>query len=102
MRIFAIYGAGGCGRGIIPLAREQLETDAGCSLVFVDDGAAGSTINGHKVLSFDEFSSADADRYVAIAIADSKIRSRLADKCADAGVKPFSVWASNAVRMDDV
>jgi sugar O-acyltransferase (sialic acid O-acetyltransferase NeuD family) len=85
----------------MPLARDQVS--ASDELVFVDDGAAGTEINGHKVLGFDDFAGrADADRYVAIAIADSRLRAELAEKCAAAGVKFFSVSASNVVRMDSV
>lgn len=102
MKLFGIYGAGGCGRGILPLAREQLIVEADHDLVFVDDGAAGSTINGHRVLGFDEFASASAERHIALAVADSRLRSRLAERCEAAGMKFFSVWAANAVRMDSV
>lgn len=102
MKLFGIYGAGGCGRGILPLAREQLKGEAAHELVFVDDGAAGSSINGHTALGFDEFASASAERHIALAVADSRLRSRLAERCEAAGVKFFSVWAANAVRMDSV
>lgn len=102
MKLFGIYGAGGCGRGILPLAREQLKNDRDYELMFVDDGAAGSTINGHKVLSFDEFASAGGERHVALAVADSRLRAKLAEKCAGEGIEFFSVWSKDAVRMDDV
>jgi sugar O-acyltransferase (sialic acid O-acetyltransferase NeuD family) len=102
LKLFGIYGAGGCGRGILPLARARLHSEPDHELVFVDDGSAGTTINGHKVLGFDEFAAADAERHVALAVADSRLRQRLAEKCATAGLHFFSVWASNAVRMDDV
>jgi sugar O-acyltransferase (sialic acid O-acetyltransferase NeuD family) len=102
MKLFGIYGAGGCGRGILPLAREQLGNAGDHQLVFIDDGAAGTTVNGHRVLGFDEFASVQGERSAALAIADSRQRERLAQKCAAAGVGFFSVWASNAVRMDDV
>jgi sugar O-acyltransferase (sialic acid O-acetyltransferase NeuD family) len=100
--LFGIYGAGGCGRGIMPLAREQL-AGYNCDLVFIDDNAAGTAVNGHKVLTFDEFaSSPNIDRHVAIAVANSSLRAELAQKCRAAGVTFFSVLASNAVKMDSV
>ena len=103
MKLFGIYGAGGCGRGIMPLAREQLADEAGNELVFVDDGAAGSTVNGHRVLSFEDFVAVpDAERHVALAVAGSRLREQLAKACAAAGVGFFDVWAKSAVRMDDV
>lgn len=100
MKTIGIYGAGGCGRGILPLAREQFGSD--CSLVFVDDGAAGSTVNGHDVLGFDDFCARDGERYVALAVAQSRLREQLAAKCSAAGIEFVSIWASNAVRMDSV
>jgi sugar O-acyltransferase (sialic acid O-acetyltransferase NeuD family) len=100
--LFGIYGAGGCGRGIMPLAREQL-ADHECDLVFIDDRAAGTAVNGHKVLTFDEFvAGAHVDRHVAIAVADSRVRAELAEKCLAAGLRFFSVSALNSVRMDSV
>ena len=103
MKLFGIYGAGGCGRGILPLAREQLTGKADCDLVFVDDGCAGTSINDHRVLSFDDFVSAEAtERHVGLAVADSRLRAKLAERCRAARVEFFSVWAPNAVRMDDV
>lgn len=101
MTIVGIYGAGGCGRGILPLARDQF--GPGAELVFIDDGAAGTTTNGHPTVGFGQFAGmSDAERYVAIAVADSRARERLADKCSAAGIAFTSIWASNAVRMDGV
>ena len=40
MKRYAIFGASGCGRGVLPLARQQLQSDLRnrcCDLVFVDD-----------------------------------------------------------------
>jgi len=103
VKLFGIYGAGGCGRGIMPLAREQLRSEPDCELVFIDDGAAGTTINGHRTLSFAEFVAAPAsERRAALAVADSRLRARLAEQCSGEGIGFFSVWAANAVRMDQV
>jgi len=100
--LFAIYGAGGCGRGIMPLAREQLR-GRGAELVFVDDHAAGDRCNGHEVLSFDEFCATPAtEKRVAVAVAQSTSRATIAKKCEDAGLGFFTVRASNIVEMDDV
>ena len=103
VKLLGIYGAGGCGRGIMPLAREQLEAEVDHELVFIDDAAAGTTVNGHRALSFDDFAAAEAgEKQVALAVAGSRVRQQLAEKCAAAGIGFFSVWASSAVRMDDV
>lgn len=102
-RLFGIFGIGGCGRGILPLAREQLRSQAGVQLVFVDDEGAGQQVNGHDVLSLDEFASAPADeRSVAVAIASSQARQAVVERCKAAGIGFFEVRAANVVEMDDV
>jgi sugar O-acyltransferase (sialic acid O-acetyltransferase NeuD family) len=100
-RLFGIYGVGGCGRGILPVAREQLGSDA--RLVFIDDGASGKQVNGHEVLTLDRFGAADAgEKRVAVAIADSRARQRVVDRCRAAGLSFFEVRAGSVVQMDDV
>ena len=100
-RLFAIYGVGGCGRGILPVARDRLGGDA--RLVFVDDGAAEAQVNGHDVLTLEQFRAADADhKRVAVAIADSQARRSVVERCQAAGLSFFEVRAASAVQMDDV
>ncbi len=102
-RLFGIFGIGGCGRGIMPLAREQLGSQSDVRLVFVDDAGAGRQVNGHEVLSLDEFASAPAgQRAVAVAIASSKARQAVVERCRAAGAGFFEVRAANAIEMDDV
>ena len=101
-RLFGIYGAGGCGRGILPLARRQLGQGQGAELVFIDDGLAGTEVNGHRVLAFADFADGAAEREVAIAIADSAMREAVAGKCEAAGIGFFQVRAETAVMMDEV
>lgn len=102
--LWGIFGAGGCGRGIMPLARAQAALDArDIRLVFVDDGKAGQTVNGHTTLSFDAFCIEPAtERAIAIAIADPVTRCRLARTCDDAGLSTLSVQAAGVVIMDNV
>lgn len=98
--LLAIYGAAGCGRGIMPLLRSQA-ADEEAELVFVDDGQAGAEINGHRVLSFEHFIAADAGRKaITIAIADPAIRQRLAIQCEKADLEFLTVTAREHVRMD--
>lgn len=100
MTNLAVYGAGGAGRGVMPLVRQAARNDD--SLQFVDDGRAGETVNGHLVVGFADFASLNGDRQIAIAVADGRIRARLAEQCATAGVAFLSVMADNVVVMDDV
>lgn len=87
----------------MPLARQQLVGEGNSDFVFIDDVAAGTMVNGHKVLSLNNFAAvSDTERYVAIAVADSRLRQRLAENCVAAGISFFSVWARESVRMDSV
>lgn len=103
--LFGIYGASGCGRGILPLAREMLAIEGipPDRLVFIDDRLASSVVNGHRVVSYAEFLQAEAsDRVAAIAIADSRVRQRLAETGRQDGVRDWTIKAGNVVIMDDV
>ncbi len=104
--LYAIYGVSGCGRGVIPLARVMLakqQEAAGFDLVFVDDSPPAEFVNGHLVLTYQQFLVAEAsEKYICVAIANSATRQKLADHCADDGVLLFSVVADNVVIMDEV
>ena len=103
--LFAVYGVSGCGRSIMPVARQQLaaENVAPDRLVFVDDTVTEASVNGHRVLSYDDYlDESGGAGSVAIAIADSKVRERLAAKCDSDSVSFWSVRADNVVIMDDV
>lgn len=102
---FAIYGAGGCGRGIMPLAREMLDR-CGVSadrLVFIDDDCTSATLNGQPVVSYKEFLNIEAGvRRVALAVASADVRQALATKLECDNIRPWSISASNVVIMDNV
>lgn len=106
MRLYGIYGASGCGRGILPVARSQLAGSLPAEayeLVFVDDRPAAAEVNGHRVMTYREFLDQPADsRLVNVAIADSRTREMLVGRCEADGVGFFSVVAESAVRMDEV
>ena len=103
--IYAIYGASGCGRSIMPLARQQVAKSAtdGGRLVFVDDAPNDKSVNGHAVLSYGQFIDESAsEHFVAIAVADPRTRHRLAAKCNTDGLTAWSVRAADVILMDDV
>lgn len=103
--LYAVYGASGCGRGVMPLAREQLRVNGidADRLVFIDDNPKSSFVNGQRVMRYAEFLAASAtERYVVLAIANSAIREKLATRCAVDGVRPWMVLAANVVVMDEV
>jgi sugar O-acyltransferase (sialic acid O-acetyltransferase NeuD family) len=104
--LYGVYGASGCGRGVMPLVRQSLAARgiAADDIVFIDDGHhAPPAFNGHPVLSYERFIDADASsRTVVLAIANGQIRERLACRCADDGIRFMDARASNVVIMDDV
>jgi sugar O-acyltransferase (sialic acid O-acetyltransferase NeuD family) len=100
--LFGVYGASGCGRGILPLLRAELG-DRDARLVFIDDAPQSERINGHEIWTFDRFANEPAASHrVAIAIADPRVREKLDRRCAGAGVELIGVRADNVVVMDEV
>jgi sugar O-acyltransferase (sialic acid O-acetyltransferase NeuD family) len=103
--IYAVYGASGFGREVMYIAREQLLRDGGSidQLVFIDDNPQSGIVNGHKVLTYDDFMSLEStDRHVTIAIADSSIRQKLTERISADNTQLWQISASNAVVMDQV
>ena len=103
--LYGIYGAGGCGRGILPLARILLNK-ANISpgqLVFIDDTLNVDHKNGQSVISYSNFIELEASqRYIALAISNSNIREELANKIKNDGFDLWSIQADSVVVMDDV
>jgi hypothetical protein len=62
--VYAVFGAGGHGREIMPLARQQLvsSNSAAGELMFVTDDSAVGQINGHRVITYDQFLALPAGR----------------------------------------
>lgn len=103
--LYAVYGAAGLGRQIMPLARKQLAQSnvPNAQLVFVDDNPITPELNGHKVLSWQDFLANPAStKKVAIAIANCAIRERIARRITEAGMQHWTVQDDNVVIMDDV
>ena len=103
---YGVYGASGFGKEVFPLIREHVSTFGGSNedIVFIDDEAGNNKyLNNHKILSFDQFVRMNADeRYVSIAIANSKIREKLTQKCQNNGIRILNVKASNVVELDAI
>lgn len=103
--LHAVYGAGGCGRGIMPLARIEhavlgLPPER---LIFIDDGQAGMVVNGHEVMSWQMFLAAPASsKAAAIAISGSRTRAEIDHKLRDARIAPWTIISRQAIIFDDV
>ena len=109
MKIYGIVGVGGFGREVMPLARSWLSICRGyegdSELVFVVENEhpiPQKLVNGHRVLTMDEFLSAKAsERRFNIAIGNSKVRERIANSIPANLAMPFSIFASNHVSLDE-
>ncbi len=103
--IFAVYGASGFGREIMPLARAKILAQGEPSerLYFIDDNLPASHVNGQQVVTYSEFLQIPASRrVVALAIANSQIRERLAARCEADNIEPWSLQAGNVIVLDEV
>lgn len=102
---YAVFGASGCGRGVLPLLRQQLQAMQAhpFELVFVDDAPPADTVNGHRVLTYAQWlAQPAASRHMNIAIANSAVRQKLAERCVADGVGFFEARAANVVQLDEV
>ena len=103
--IYAVYGASGCGRSLMPVAREHLaRQNITAQIYFIDDSLTEtSQINGHSALNYDAFKALSAEKkFVLIGIANSQVREMLAKKVEQDGIKLWSIQANNTVIMDEV
>ena len=106
MKRFAIFGASGYGREVLPLVRQQLQAalaTGDAELVFVDDQPPAPVVNGQRVLTYAQWLSDPASsRHMNVAIANSRVREKLVQRCAADGVRFFEARAANVVQLDDV
>jgi sugar O-acyltransferase (sialic acid O-acetyltransferase NeuD family) len=106
MKRFAIFGASGYGREVLPLVRHQLQSaleSGDVDLVFVDDYPPAPVVNGQRVLTYSQWLNEPASsRHINVAIANSRMREQLVKRCASDGVQFFEVRASNVVQLEDV
>ncbi|QSG84644.1 NeuD/PglB/VioB family sugar acetyltransferase [Acinetobacter indicus] len=103
--LYAVYGASGCGRSLMPVARAQLKR-AGikAEIVFIDDGlSAEAIINSHRAMNYEAFKKITAaKKYVLIAIANSQVREKIALRLEQDSIALWTVQADNVVLMDEV
>lgn len=101
MTLVGIYGASGFGREVMPLtASPKLDI---YEHVFIDDDPIADTLNGYRVLSFENFvEQGGKNAFVSIAVADSGVRQVLADKCRRHSLNILSIVAPTSLVMDEV
>lgn len=103
--VYAIYGASGCGRSLMPVAREHLaRQNITAKIYFIDDSLTDSSqINGHTTLNYEAFKALSAEKkFVLIGIANSQVRQKLANKLEKDQIELWSVQSNNTIIMDAV
>lgn len=104
-KLYAIYGASGCGRSLMPVARQQLARKQDNSeIVFIDDALTEvGLVSGHRAMNYQTFLDESAsEKYVQIAIANSRVRQKIANRLELDGIQLWSICADNVILMDEV
>ncbi|WP_297571801.1 NeuD/PglB/VioB family sugar acetyltransferase [uncultured Deefgea sp.] len=102
--VYAIYGASGYGREVLPLLKRQFNL-SNENLFFIDDAKneSAAIVNSIPVLNYQRFLNLEADcKNVVVAIANSRIREDLSKKLIEDGMQLISVEADNIVKYDEV
>lgn len=105
VKLYAIYGASGCGRSLMPVARQQLAGESDASeIVFIDDALESvAEVNAHRAMNYLAFLNETAsEKYVQIAIANSHVREKIAQRLKMDGIQLWSIIADNVVLMDQL
>jgi sugar O-acyltransferase (sialic acid O-acetyltransferase NeuD family) len=103
--VFAVYGAAGCGRSLMPVAAEQLKRlDSDSQIVFIDDALdSNSIVNGYVAMNYNKFKALDNDnKFVLIAIANSRIREKIVEQLSADHISLWTVAGANTLIMDNV
>jgi len=106
-KVFAVYGASGCGRSLMPVAVDQLQRiddQENSQIVFIDDALdEDANVNGYTAMNYAKFKSIDSDdKFVLIAIANSSIREKIAEQLVQDGISLWTVQGANTLIMDKV
>lgn len=104
-KLYAIYGASGCGRSLMPVARQQLARESDASeIVFIDDALESvAEVNAHRAMNYLAFLNETAsEKYLQIAIANSHVREKIAQRLKMDGIHLWSIIADHVVLMDQL
>ncbi len=106
--LLGIFGAGGCARGIMPIARaharayDQANPGEHMQVCFVDLEPEQDELNGVPWISEATFFAMPVRaRLFNIAIAESRLRERLVEKCLARGAAPMSLRSHSADILDN-
>lgn len=106
-KVFAVYGASGCGRSLMPVAVDQLQrldSQKDSQIVFIDDALdEDANVNGYRAMNYAKFKSINSDdKFVLIAIANSSIRQKIAEQLVQDGISLWTVQGATTLIMDAV
>ncbi|MEG2847075.1 MAG: acetyltransferase, partial [Acinetobacter sp.] len=88
---------------VMPLVRQQFPILGKDDFIFIDDGRAGTHLNGYSVLSYTDFIKQPvSNKLVTIAIANSSVREKLVTQLNQDNIQHLSIQASNTVVLDEV
>jgi len=106
--LLGIFGAGGCARGIMPIARAQAlayeRANPGMRMqaCFVDLEPKRDELNGAPWISEATFFALPVrERFFNVAIAESRLRERLVRNCLAHGAKPMALKSHSAEVLDN-
>lgn len=104
MKRYAIIGAGGFGREMMPIAQQQLrdllDRGDGELLFVVENAPEPTSVNGHRLLSMEGFKALTGELFFNVAIANSDVRERISNECIRHGMVPFQIASANSVMLD--
>jgi len=101
--LIGVYGASGFGKEVMPLVRQQFPILVKENFIFIDDGKAGTHLNGYSVLTYTDFIKQPvSNKLVTIAIANSSVREKLVTQLNQDNIQHLSIQASNTVVLDEV
>ena len=97
----AFYGTGGCGRSLIPIAKEDYKNSI---IIFVDDYNKSKTTNGIKIINFKQLISLSLKNNVKVivSIADNNTRLNIAKKLKKNNLNCAQLISNKSTIMDYV
>jgi len=105
MRRYILVGAGGFGREVMPLARAQFRREIAAGEADIHFAVEDQHLpnlcetNGVPIISLRQACGLPGEIHFNVAIADSKIRERIAAYCLAAGMAPFSIEAASTLDL---
>ncbi|EMN47123.1 hypothetical protein [Leptospira interrogans] len=101
---FGLIGLGGFAREVMPFIQDFLfktfsQKNTKLKIYFVDIDSSITFCNGYPVISEQEFKKLEGEKYFNIAISDSKIREKIANRLIHYS-NPLSLFASNCLAYE--